>query len=51
MKEKINFDDSPLFFKCPVCKNKGFSFIGGNVGLGSRLYRCNNCSVVIAEGR
>ncbi len=51
-KYKIDFKQAPIFFKCPLCKNIGFIYIG-DVGHSKeylhKLYRCDNCHVVLSE--
>lgn len=52
---KNDFTKAPIFYICPVCKETGFDYfsdanrIGNEDWEGTRLFRCNNCNIVIAE--
>lgn len=60
IENKIDFSEAPIFFKCPLCKHVGFIYIGeiggydsknlgGTWHHGRKLYRCDNCHMVISE--
>ena len=52
---KYDFTKAPIFYICPVCGETCFGYFGNanRVGeikwSGKRLFRCNNCNIVITE--
>jgi len=52
---KNDFTKAPILYTCPVCNETGFGYFGNVNKIGGiprnsrRLFRCNNCSIVITE--